>query len=153
MPSSTPLTKADSNLRLAIYRFIARRGHVPSARELAQTLSRPEKAIRAGLQRLAGAHTIVLQRETPEILRAAPFWAVPTAFHVQSGKHSWWGSCVWDALGIPAMLGRDASITTACGCCDSAMTLHVRKGRLAAAGGVIHFAVPARRWYDNIVFT
>ena len=62
-------------------------------------------------------------------------------------------SCIWDALAIPAMLRRDALITTACACCDSAMELTARRGRLQRAYGLIHFAVPASRWYENIVFT
>ena len=110
-------------------------------------------AVRTALQRLARLHILVLQERTSEILRAAPFWAVPTAFHVQSGKHVWWASCIWDALAIPAMLRRDARITTACACCDSAMELTVRRGLLQPAYGIIHFAVPASRWYENIVFT
>jgi hypothetical protein len=145
--------KADGTFRHAIYQFIVTRGHIPKLRELAAALSRPKKTIRDGLRRLAQLHILVLQPQTSEILRAAPFWAVPTAFHVQSGKHAWWASCIWDALAIPAMLRCDARITTACACCDSAMQLTVRKGRLLNANGVIHFAVPAGRWYENIVFT
>jgi len=33
------------------------------------------------------------------------------------------------------------------------MTLEVRDGRLGGAAGVIHFAVPAHHWWDNIGFT
>ena len=153
MAQTPQLSKPDAHLRLTIYRFIVRHGHVPKARELAKAQGNSEKAVGAGLRRLADAHVIVLQHEAPEILRAAPFWAVPTAFQVESGKHTWWASCIWDALGIPAMLRHDARITAACGCCDSAMPLTVRNGRLLAARGVIHFAVPASRWYDDIVFT
>ena len=109
--------------------------------------------MRSALQRLADLHILVLQQNTSEVLRAAPFWAVPTAFHVQSAKRSWWASCVWDALAIPLMLRRDARVTTACACCDSAMELIVHKGGLLGTKGVIHFAVPASRWYENIVFT
>src|SRR6266852_3223114 len=126
-------TPTDATLRLALYRFIVARGHVPKIRELAAALSRPEKIIRAGIRRLAQLHIIVLQPHSSEILRAAPFWAVPTAFHVQSGKRAWWASCIWDALAIPAMLRRDAHITSACACCDSAMGLTVREGRLLPA--------------------
>ncbi len=149
------LTYSDSDavFRHAVYQFIVTRGHVPKIRELASALSHPEKIIRAGIRRLAQLHIIVLQPHSSEILRAAPFWAVPTAFHVQSGKRAWWASCIWDALAIPAMLRRDAHITSACACCDSAMGLTVREGRLLPAKGVIHFAVPASRWYENIVFT
>jgi hypothetical protein len=153
MAHTAGMTKADSSLRLAIYRFAVRKGHLPTTRELARVLSQPEASVRAGFRRLAGAHVLVLQTDSPEILRAAPFWGVPTTFRVQSGNRSWWGSCIWDALGIPAMLHRDAQIITACGCCDSTMTLTVEGGRLAKAKGIMHIAVPASRWYENIVFT
>jgi hypothetical protein len=153
MAKTTGMTKADSSLRLVIYRFAIRKGHLPLVRELARTLSQSEDSVRAGFRRLAKAHVLVLHESSPEILRAAPFWGVPTAFRVQSGSRSWWASCIWDALGIPAMLHRDAQISTACGCCDSALMLSVRGGRLAKAQGVIHIAVPASRWYENIVFT
>jgi len=33
------------------------------------------------------------------------------------------------------------------------MELIVHKGALLGTKGVIHFAVPASRWYENIVFT
>jgi hypothetical protein len=146
-------TDTDAAFRHAVYQFIVTRGHIPKIRELAGALSCSEKVVRSGLQRLARLHILVLQERTSEILRAAPFWAVPTAFHVQSGKHAWWASCIWDALAIPVMLRRYAVVTTACGCCDAAMELTLRKGRLLRAKGVIHFAVPASRWYENIVFT
>jgi len=153
MSKTLTYTASDAAFRHALYQFIVTRGHVPKIRELANALSRSPITVRSSLRRLAGLHILVLQQNTLEILRAAPFWAVPTAFHVRSGQHAWWASCIWDALAIPAMLRRDARITTACACCDSAMELAVRKGRLLHATGVIHFAVPASRWYQNIVFT
>jgi hypothetical protein len=153
MAKAITYTEADAAFRDRVYHFIVARGHVPKISELAAALSRSEKIVRAGLQRLARLHILVLQQDSSEILRAAPFWAVPTAFRVQCGKHAWWASCIWDALAIPAMLGGDGRITTACACCDSAMELTVRKGRLLPARGIIHFAVPASRWYEDIVFT
>jgi len=103
--------EADAAFRHAIYQFIVTRGHIPKLRELDATLSRPKKTLRAGLHRLAQLHILVLQPQTSQILRAAPFWAVPTGFQVQSGKHAWWASCIWDALAIPAMLRRDARMS------------------------------------------
>lgn len=145
--------EAEAALRHAIYQFIVTRGHLPKLRELASSLSRPLKSIVSGVRRLAHLHILVLHSQSSEILRAAPFWAVPTPFRVYSGKHSWWASCIWDALAIPAMLGSDARIATACPCCDSPMELLVRNGRLLRAPGIIHFAVPASRWYEDILFT
>jgi len=64
------------------------------------------------------------------------------------------GGCpAWDALGIPARLDQNARIDGACGCCNFEMTLRVEEGRLLAPKGIIHIAVPARHWYEDIVFT
>jgi len=40
-----------------------------------------------------------------------------------------------------------------CGDCGVPLTLGVRDGSLAEGEGVVHFAVPARRWWENIGFT
>jgi len=153
MSKTIAYTASDAAFRHALYQFIVARGHVPKLRELAAALSHPEKIVRAGIRRLAQLHIVVLQPQSAEILRAAPFWAVPTAFRVRSGQRAWWASCVWDALAIPAMLRRDTRIATACPCCDSPMELAIRNGRLLRSPGIIHFAVPASRWYRDVVFT
>ncbi len=143
----------EAKVRLGIYRFILRTGRVPTAAELARRLRRPEAEVLTAYRRLAAAHAIVLEPNGERILRAAPFWGSPTGFVVEVGRRSYWASCIWDALGVPAMLGRDALIRTACGCCSEAMEVQVRGGKLHGMRGVIHFAVPARHWYRDIVFT
>lgn len=84
---------------------------------------------------------------------AEPFSAIPTSFVVESGSRSWWGNCIWDALGIPAALGRDAKIVTSCADCGESMTLTVEEGRLSGSDGVVHYLVPARQWWPDVVFT
>ena len=153
MQANAILSSFDRTVRLHIYRQTIQTGRIPLAAETARRLRRSVPEIRGAHRRLAQAHALVLQETSDEILRAAPFWAVPTAFAVEVARRSYWGSCIWDALGIPAMLQKDARILTGCGCCDLPLALQVRNGALARAQGVIHFAVPARRWYDNIVFT
>jgi hypothetical protein len=51
------------------------------------------------------------------------------------------------------MLQQNARIDASCGCCNCEMVLRVEQGRLLGPKGTIHFAVPARRWYEDIVFT
>ncbi len=147
----------DARVRLGIYRFILRTGHVPVAAGLAVQLRKPEAEVLAAFRRLSSAHAIVLEPNGERILRAAPFWGSPTGFSVDVGRRSYWASCVWDALGVPALLRRDALIRASCGCCSETMEVRVRGGNLRAGGsrgrGVIHFAVPARHWYRDIVFT
>jgi hypothetical protein len=92
-------------------------------------------------------------QENGELWRVAPFSAISTAFPVRIKKCSWWGNCIWDALGIPAMLKNDAKIDAACACCNYEMKLEVKRGKLLQNDGIIHIAVPARDWYEDVVFT
>jgi hypothetical protein len=95
---------------------------------------------------------VVLQRDTGEILMANPFSAVRTPFLAQVDGRSYYGNCIWDVLGIPAMLRRDAVIQTSCGDCGTSMTLRIVNGSLEPAVGIAHFAVPAAQWWADIVF-
>jgi hypothetical protein len=142
----------DTSLRQSIYRHFIREGRAPTVAEMAAALSAPVRKVRDAFERLAQTHAFVLQ-ETGELWRAAPFSAVPTAFPVRSGKRAWYGNCIWDALGIPAMLHQNAQIDASCGCCNYEMVLRVEEGRLLGPKGIVHIAVPAKRWYDDIVFT
>jgi len=56
--------------------------------------------------------------------------------------------CPWDALGILALLGADGRATDADG-----LSLEIRNGQLAATNLLIHFLVPAARWYEDLRFT
>src|ERR1700742_1527268 len=96
----------DSTLRLFVYRNFLRHQRAPSVSEMAKALRTTAKQVRGALVRLSESHAFMLQKNG-ELWRAAPFSAVPTAFPVRVGKRSWYGNCIWDALGIPAMLHRD----------------------------------------------
>jgi hypothetical protein len=142
----------DCDLRLYIYRHFTRQGQSPTVAEMAKRLSCSIPQIRSALRRLAETHAFVLQ-DSGELWRAAPFSAVPTAFPVQVRKRSYYSNCIWDALGVAAMLQEDARVAASCACCNFAMALNVKDGKLVEKKGVVHFAVPARHWYQDIVFT
>lgn len=140
------------DVRLFIYRHMVSKGRAPKVSQISKALKISPGKTRSRLACLAESHAIVLQ-DGGEIWRAAPFSAVPTTFPVQVGKHTYYGNCIWDALGIPAMLNKDAVISSSCACCNFGMPLHVQNGKLAQKSGSVHFAVPACHWYDDIVFT
>jgi Alkylmercury lyase len=142
----------DATLRSYIYRHFIRECTAPTVAEMAKGTAHSLKQTKAALDRLCQTHAFVLQ-EQGELWRAAPFSAVPTAFPVKIGRRFWYGNCIWDALGIPAMLHQDARIEASCGCCNSKMVLEVKNGRRRRSDGIAHFAVPARQWYADIVFT
>jgi hypothetical protein len=51
------------------------------------------------------------------------------------------------------MLGGDGSLDTSCACCGEAVTIDAASGGVRLAGGIIHFAICAKRWWENIVLT
>ena len=50
------------------------------------------------------------------------------------------------------MLNQDARIKTSCGDCGLALEVSVINGQIRDDVNVIHFAVPAHHWWDDIVF-
>jgi|SRR5579862_526916 len=144
----------DDGVRSHIYGHFVRTGRAPLATEIARDLAQPIATIQAALQRLHDAHGVVLDPSTGELLMAHPFSAMPTAFRVEAADQAWWANCIWDALGILAMLKQDGKVRTQCGCCGDEMTLTIRHRALSGnPRGVVHFAVPARDWWRDIVFT
>jgi len=149
----------DTAVRLAIMdSFVG--GTTPSVRAVASTLGADSGAVEAAFDRLATGRAIVLVPGTRDIRMAAPFAGGPTDFRVQVGDRSYHANCIWDAVGIPAMLagaGRsaDARIETQCADCSAPLGLSVDAGRLTTdvPDAVAHFAVPAARWWADIVFT
>jgi hypothetical protein len=142
-------------VRRHIYNEIIERTVVPTAAQIAGALGRSAQEVHDSLRRMKEAHILVLQEGDNEILMANPFSAVPTPFVVEAGERSWWGNCIWDAMGIAAMVGGDATISTGCGDCNDAMRIDVEDGvcRMAEGDAIVHFSVPASRWWDNIKFT
>lgn len=142
----------DSDVRRAVYETAMRSGRIPLAEEIASVLSVDRGEVVAAFGRLADAHILVLQRDRDEILMAMPFSAVPTPFLVESGGVRAYANCMWDALGIPAMLHADATIATSCHDCGTAATLVVEDEQVRDSG-FVHFALPVKRWWNNVVFT
>ncbi len=148
-------TKLDTSLRLFIYRHVIAKCRAPSIAEMAKRF-KSRKQVDAVLQRLCASHAFVLQ-ENGELWRAAPFSAVPTAFPVRIGRRSWYANCIWDALGIPAMLAQNARIDASCGCCNLEMLLTVENGRLLGPNDCLHVknhaSVPVGAACESLVQT
>lgn len=143
----------DRRVRLSIFDHTAATSSVPTTEAIASTLGASLDAIDASLQRLAAGRVIVLAPGTTNIWMANPFSAVPTDFLVEAQGRIYFGNCIWDGLGVPAMLNVDGTLHTHCPDCGEPLRLTVRDHRLADGAGVIHFAVPAARWWENIGFT
>ena len=141
------------DVRVYIFRQAVETARVPQPARIADALKRPEAEIHEALKLLAAGKVLILAPNDGNIWAANPFCAVPSGFRVLADGKTYWGICIWDALGIPAALGKDAVITAPCGDCGEPMSLEVRDGRLVRSEGLVHFAVAAHHWWDNIAFT
>jgi alkylmercury lyase-like protein len=144
----------DEDVRLHILRELIARGAAPSVEDIGAALGVPTSDAADAYDRLAANRVIVLRPGTRDVLMAAPLSAVPTPHVVRMADgRSHYGNCVWDALGVIAMLGRDGDVATVCADCEARLALTVRGGALQPTDAVVHFAVPAARWWEDIVFT
>ena len=139
-------------VRHAIYKTFAE-GGIPKAATIAHQLRLQVKDVHTAMHDLHDAHAIVLDPKSNEPWMAPPFSALPTPFTVEGGGRSWFANCAWDAFGLPQLVGIDAMITTTCQDCDGRIVYRVEQGTVVDAHGVVHFAVPAAKWWDDIGFT
>ena len=136
-------------LRLEIYSHWMETGRAPLASELSTAL---DQDVDSALDELAAAHTIVFEQGSKQIRMAHPFSAAPTPYAVRSEGISYWANCAWDSLGIAAMLGRDTEAPAVCAVSGAPVDLGIRSGKIRGEG-VVHLLVPARHFWDDIVFT
>jgi Alkylmercury lyase len=141
------------DVRIYVFRQASNTARVPQVREIAKAVGREIDEIKAALKQLAANRVLILASNDGDIWAANPFCAVPSGFRVHAAGKTYWAICIWDALGIAAALHSDAVIEATCGDCGEEMRLGVVNDSLSQAEGVVHFAVPARHWWDNIGFT
>jgi hypothetical protein len=143
----------DTRVRLHVYHYLLATARAPLPVQTAAALQVSGTEVEAALRRLEEAHLLVLKPGTAEIWMAKPLSAVPTAFTVEAESRSWYANCIWDSLGIVAMVGFDATVHTTCPDCDTPISLRIESQQLAGDDEVIHFAVPACHWWDDIGYT
>jgi hypothetical protein len=148
------VTDLARRVRLHVYRQFADTGRAPTPVELARAFDVTPGQAEAVLKSLATeSDALVLLPGSAYVWMAEPFSAVPTSFQVRAGDRTWWGNCIWDALGILATLRVDGRVSTGCPDCGEELRVEVADGRLARGEGLAHFAVPARDWWRSIGFT
>lgn len=150
---ATILSERDWQVRLYIYHFFVERTRPPTTAETAQQFAVPEADARAAYQRLHDAHALFLQPGTTDVRMANPLSAVETAYPVAVHGRTLFANCAWDSLGIPAMVGADATIETTYTGTDLPARYAIEAGELRGDDGLVHFPLPFRRWYDNLIHT
>lgn len=123
----------------------------PSVAETAAALALSQQQVVDALHSLAEQHRLVLLPGTDAVWMAHPFSAIATDFVVHAAGQSWHANCVWDGLSILGLVG-DGRLETHSPQTGAPIRFDVLGGRVTG-DGIIHYLVPARRFWDDIGFT
>jgi hypothetical protein len=139
--------------RTFIYRYFAETTRPPLVEETASHFGLTPAAAASAYEELQQRHAILLQPGTHNILMAWPFSGVETPFKVHANHKTYFANCAWDSLGIPAALHVDAEIEAACAQSSEPIRLGVTNQQIQESGVLMHFLVPFKEWYNDLVFT
>ncbi len=144
----------DITVKLNIYETIAQTTHAPTTHDVARALSIPLAEVEAAFDRLHKKRLLVPEPGDPSRIRMAPpFSGIETPFRVKVRDKLYFANCAWDALGIPAALHQDAIVDASDGHSGEPIALEIKDGQPIPQRCVIHFAVPAARWWEDIIYT
>jgi hypothetical protein len=140
----------DRIVRASVFTLFVTGSQQVTPSEIADSTGLAVNAITRSLNRLADDHRLVLGDDHQRVVMAHPFSGVPTGYRAEIGERSWRANCAWDGFGILALLGDGIVVAKPFGRSDSEWT--VVDGRVEP-DGVVHFMVPAARFWDDIEFT
>jgi hypothetical protein len=125
--------------------------HAPSAVQVAAQLGVSTEEVVESFRRLQDAHGLALHPQSTAIWVAPPFSASPTGVWVASGTRGWWAPCIWCALGISVLAAPDATVHVRLGGESKETRIVLCGGELTSANLMVHFSVPARDAWENII--
>jgi len=108
------------------------------------------------LEALQDAHHIVLVKGTQRILMAFPFSGVTTPFRARVDGRTYYANCAWDSIAIHVTLGQEERIESYCHHCAEEVKIHLKDQRVVSADpkdAIVYLALPASKWWDDIVNT
>lgn len=143
----------DIRIRNFLYRQFVETGQTPRVADVAREFELSEEAAGAALRRLHNAHALVLERDALEIRMLNPFSCVASAWRVEAAGRTWFSNCAWDSFAVCAALHSDGRIESSCADCGEPLAVDVRGQKPVQRDYLFHVLVPARQWWDDIVFT
>ena len=144
---------ADLKVRNHVYSRFVELGRAPRVDEVASDLHLTKQEAEDAFGRLHDAHALVLEQDALEIRMLNPFSCVPSAWRVEAAGRTWFSNCAWDSLAVCAALASDGRVESRCADCGESLAVDVRDRKPVQRDYLFHVLVPARQWWDDIVFT
>jgi hypothetical protein len=143
----------DSQVRAAIYEWFVEETRGPAVTDLAGRLGENPDSIRDAYGRLFRKRVLFLEPDGDTIRMAPPFSGVATQHRVRVGDQEYFANCSWDSLGIPAALHAPGEVFSRCEQTLEPIRLQVGREGPEPEAVVAHFAVPAAKWWADLVYT
>jgi len=140
-------------IRAFVYRHFANTTRPASVEETASHFALTQGEVAAAYEELQRRHALFLKPGTSDILMANPFSGVETSFKVYANNKTYFANCAWDSLGIPAALQVDAIIEASCAQTADLIRLQITDQQIQSSNALVHFLIPFKDWYDDLVFT
>ena len=141
------------DIRAFVYQHFAETTRPPLVAETAPHFGLTHAEADSAYQELHHRHTLFLKPGTHEILMANPFSGIETPFKVHANGKTYFANCAWDTLGIPAALQVDAEIEAACAQSGESIQINVTDQQTRDSDALVHFLIPFREWYQDLVST
>jgi hypothetical protein len=141
----------DGRVHHEVIRGFVTDGHPPDLDALAGKMGVARDEVMRSLRRLHEQHGLVLHPDSTAIWVAPPFSSSPTGAWVASGARGWWAPCAWCAMGIVVLAAPEATIHVRIGGESRPAEIVVRGGEIASEDLFVHFAIPARDAWNNVV--
>ena len=147
------MNEFDIEIRNFLYQRFVETARAPRATDLVEHFGLSQHDAEAALRHLHDAHALVLEANATEIRMLNPFSCVPSAWRVQVAGRTWYSNCAWDSIAVCAALHANGRVESSCADCGEPIEIDIRNRQAFSDDHLFHVLVPARHWWDDIVFT
>ena len=145
------MNRLERATRALVYASLRDTSKPPTVEALADGTGASPAEVVSALHALANEHCLVLVPGGESLWMAHPFSGIETDFVASVGERRWFANCVWDGLSILALFG-DGSLHTHSPATGDPLRFDV-SGGIVNGTGLVHFLVPASRFWDDIGYT
>jgi len=159
MSQSSTSESLQKNVRKYIFEHFEEHAIAPVLEQIMRKFGLDRTSAFNVLVDLQSARHIALLTGTQRILMAFPFSSLVTPFRVKvAGKDKeYFANCAWDAVAIHVALRKEQWISSYCHHCSEDIKIHLKDhmpiSKQSDAQPLVYLALPASKWWENILLT